>query len=541
MLEDNAEARKENEPATFNGVVTLVTTGELPKNGFAGPKPNPEDALTSGVYFPFFKEMNEQNSHWNGFVLKNWTNTDVNARIFVTENGGNIGYQDVTIPKHSMYVKTLKDMLPGFRRIAGDKPFGTESCSISVALPPQSEVDGFGVTAGKESGETTSYLAQPWDGKSAMSETYFPYLTEMHGDSEFQNTISIFNPDGKARSIHLEFQEEDGDQGTLLIPATERIFTAGLADLLPHIEKNTANKGQLGDSRVSITATAEEKNATLLGLMTLVRQRTGESASYLSVHDDASTTNASSLYFPYFTALNGQDGYWNGLAIINKEEQDVPATLRILEESGNVGTLEIVIPSRSMYVAELSSIIPEIQRVSGEHSFGTTRCAVIATLHNPAKLQGFAMLSRPDTGESAGYLARQENQETLGSALRFPYFTEMNRESGWWNGISIIDPSGSTQHVRMYFEEEDGDRGILDIPLNGPAKFFTVELSEILQNINADETNKGVLGDARVAIRVEADSPLATLLGFAMIGAEDSASGNTHKNSMGYLPVHEKF
>lgn len=531
----NASGSGQGGNATFGGVVTLATTGELPENGFPGRHPATKDALTSGLYFPAFGALKERDGRWNGLALKNWADAAVNARIFLMEQDGGAGYLDVTIPQHSMYVENLREMLPRFRRIAGGKPLGGAGCAISVALPAQADVDGFAVIAG-EDGETAAYLARPWDGASALPGACFPYLTETFAESGFQNVISIFNPDGKARDIRLDFQEQDGDRGTILVPAAGRFFKADLSRLLGDVQKEPSNSGLLGDSRVSVTARAQDENATLFGLATLVRRASGESASYLAVPAGEAESEVSGLHFPYFTALNGGDGYWNGLALINGEDRDVPATLHVLEDSGNAGTLDIIIPTRSMYVTELGRIVPEIRPTSGAHPFGAARAAITVVLKEPSRVQGFAMIARPDTGESASYLAQRSHRDAGGNTLRFPYFTEMNGKGGWWNGISVVDPDSIARGIRMYFEEEDGDRGVLILPFEGPGRFFTSELGAILPDIEADRANRGVLGDARVSIRIQADSPRARLLGFAMIGAD--GSDGPRRNSMGYLPLH---
>lgn len=111
-------------------------------------------------------------------------------------------------------------------------------------------------------------------------------------------------------------------------------------------------------------------------------------------------------FFPYFTATSAvtpEQPYWNGIAIINKGTTAGVATLNFYQQDGATGTFTTPsIPGGSMFVSALENI--DIQTTSG--TLGGLPVYVSVT-SNFSAIDGFAMMSNSDTGDSMGYLCRQ--------------------------------------------------------------------------------------------------------------------------------------
>jgi len=114
--------------------------------------------------------------------------------------------------------------------------------------------------------------------------------------------------------------------------------------------------------------------------------------------------------------------------------------------------------------------------------------------------------------------------------LLYPYFAEMdiNESGGWWDGLAIVNLSGTDGMATVTAYEMDGDVAqIVDIPV-GANSMFVNTLGAVLDDMSfVTSGGSGVLGDAKAYIVVCTDFVAD---GFAMIG--NAASGQ----SMGYLP-----
>lgn len=116
------------------------------------------------------------------------------------------------------------------------------------------------------------------------------------------------------------------------------------------------------------------------------------------------------LLFPYFTPMNGSEGFWNGIAIINKGTTSGTITFTVYEQDGDVGTYTVPTPvaGNSMYRTLLSNILSGMT-VSGTGSgvLGDSPCYIVVTTTFNA--DGFGMIADPANGTSMGYLPRLSN------------------------------------------------------------------------------------------------------------------------------------
>ena len=114
------------------------------------------------------------------------------------------------------------------------------------------------------------------------------------------------------------------------------------------------------------------------------------------------------ITFPYFTEITG-DNFWDGVAIVNESANDGTATLMIYEADGDIFTAEVDVDAQSMYVVDTSALLAIASEVSdnGGGVMGDSRFYMtVESTFTP--IDGFAMMANPNTGESMGYLPRQD-------------------------------------------------------------------------------------------------------------------------------------
>jgi hypothetical protein len=115
--------------------------------------------------------------------------------------------------------------------------------------------------------------------------------------------------------------------------------------------------------------------------------------------------------------------------------------------------------------------------------------------------------------------------------LTFPYFTQMTPATGvdaYWDGIAIVNMTGTAGSATLTVFEADGDQATGTVAVG--ARSMYVNLLELMLsggNLTAAATNTGTLGDARCYITVTTNFSCA---GFGMMGRSDTGE------SMGYLP-----
>ena len=115
----------------------------------------------------------------------------------------------------------------------------------------------------------------------------------------------------------------------------------------------------------------------------------------------SSAAPAGSLFFPYFAGT--ADGYWNGMALVNSGAADANATLTIVEENGNKGTLELIVPAGGMVVKLVENLPKEagfVANPANTSPMGAVRC-YISVAAVGGNLNGFAMMA--DGAQSMGY------------------------------------------------------------------------------------------------------------------------------------------
>jgi len=110
------------------------------------------------------------------------------------------------------------------------------------------------------------------------------------------------------------------------------------------------------------------------------------------------------------------------------------------------------------------------------------------------------------------------------SSMSFPYFTEITGD-GYWDGLTIVNKSGTDGTAKLTIYEADGDVFIasIDVAAHSMETMTTAALLPIATQI----VGSGTMGDARFYMEVTADFDID---GFAMMA--NSATGE----SMGYLP-----
>lgn len=127
------------------------------------------------------------------------------------------------------------------------------------------------------------------------------------------------------------------------------------------------------------------------------------SRNLFTMVDKCSTTAApaGSLFFPYFAGT--ADGYWNGMALVNPGAADANATLTIVEENGNKGTLTLTVPAGGIVVKLVEKLSDEagfVADAANTSPMGAARC-YISVAAEGGNLKGFAMMA--DGAQSMGY------------------------------------------------------------------------------------------------------------------------------------------
>jgi len=111
---------------------------------------------------------------------------------------------------------------------------------------------------------------------------------------------------------------------------------------------------------------------------------------------------SSGCIFPYFTSTTAGGDYWNGIAIVNTGSTAGNATLTVYQQDGATGTFTTPsIAGHGMYVAALENI--------GFTGTGLGAMPIYISVSSTfSSLDGFAMIANSSTGESMGYLCRQQ-------------------------------------------------------------------------------------------------------------------------------------
>jgi hypothetical protein len=110
--------------------------------------------------------------------------------------------------------------------------------------------------------------------------------------------------------------------------------------------------------------------------------------------------------------------------------------------------------------------------------------------------------------------------------LLFPYFTEASADS-FWDGIAIVNGSGSDGQATLTVYEADGDVGTMTVDVKAHSSYVNL-LSAMVAGMTLSTSVDGTLGNAKSYIVVTTTFVPAD--GFAMMA--EAATGQ----SMGYLP-----
>ena len=116
-------------------------------------------------------------------------------------------------------------------------------------------------------------------------------------------------------------------------------------------------------------------------------------------------SGSTTCLFPYFTSTSAatpDNPYWNGIAIVNTGAKTGSAVLTVYQQDGRTGTFTTpLIAGHGMYVAALENI--------GFSGTGLGDMPVYISVSSTfSSLDGFAMIANSVSGESMGYLCRQQ-------------------------------------------------------------------------------------------------------------------------------------
>jgi hypothetical protein len=114
------------------------------------------------------------------------------------------------------------------------------------------------------------------------------------------------------------------------------------------------------------------------------------------------------LIFPYFTAMEASEAWWDGIAIVNVSGSDGTADITVYEQDGDIGTLnDVAVSAHSMYVDLLSNILGSMTADAGNTgTLGDSRCYIVVDCTFNA--DGFAMMGEFTYGNAQGYLPRND-------------------------------------------------------------------------------------------------------------------------------------
>jgi hypothetical protein len=118
-------------------------------------------------------------------------------------------------------------------------------------------------------------------------------------------------------------------------------------------------------------------------------------------------TQTSKLLFPYFTPVEADDAWWDGVAIINLTSTDGTVTLTFYEMDGDIGSTTVDLPAGGMFLSTLADLLAGMTLdTSVDGTLGNSDCYVKALASGPNSIDGFAMMGYSDGGWGIGYLPR---------------------------------------------------------------------------------------------------------------------------------------
>ena len=124
--------------------------------------------------------------------------------------------------------------------------------------------------------------------------------------------------------------------------------------------------------------------------------------------DCATAAVPTDLIYPYFTAMDASESWWDGFAIVNLSAVDGTADITVYEQDGDIGTLDdVAVVGHGMYVDLLSNILGQLTADAGNAgTLGDSRCFIVVDCDFNA--DGFAMMGEFTYGNAQGYLPRND-------------------------------------------------------------------------------------------------------------------------------------
>jgi len=199
-----------------------------------------------------------------------------------------------------------------------------------------------------------------------------PYFPAANDQSE-EGSFSINSRTDTGGVATLTFYEQDGDKGTVDLTFPGRgMHSATLADILPDIVPDSANKGTLGDS-VSFINVSCDFTGNGFGMIFTDVDGVGVTSSF----------DCNAFTFPYLVPMNSEhaDGWWGMVSIYNNTETDGAAKLTIYEQDGDKGTAVVAVRAYGIYDTTLTDLLSTIVPDSGNkgtlgdaHGFMNVSC-----------------------------------------------------------------------------------------------------------------------------------------------------------------------
>jgi hypothetical protein len=119
------------------------------------------------------------------------------------------------------------------------------------------------------------------------------------------------------------------------------------------------------------------------------------------------TTQTSKLLFPYFTPIEADDAWWDGVAVINLTANDGTVAVTVYEMDGDIGSTTIDLPAGGMFLSTLADMLAGMTLdTTVDGTLGNSDCYIKMLASGTSSIDGFAMMGYSDGGWGIGYLPR---------------------------------------------------------------------------------------------------------------------------------------
>lgn len=116
-----------------------------------------EAGVSNTILFPYFTNMEEAESYWDGIAIVNLGSTNGTATLTIYEADGDVATMDVNVSANSSYVNLLSAMISGMTLTTSvDGTLG--NARVYIRVNTDFDVDGFAMMANSDTGESMGYL-----------------------------------------------------------------------------------------------------------------------------------------------------------------------------------------------------------------------------------------------------------------------------------------------------------------------------------------------------------------------------------------------